>query len=238
MRFIYNAPAILHKGAIIVGDTHFWMEPKLRRRGIYDGHFSLRLCERLKGLIAEHEAKRLILLGDVKEDITMLDPVTEQMLSKLSMLCEVVIVKGNHDGGIERCANARIIGPEGFVHEGVGLVHGHSWPGAMLMRCKYLVCGHQHPMMEMTDAFGKSRREPVWLIAPCDKEALAKRYENHDDKIKLILMPAFNPMVGSAIFLDEKQRLGPILNNKLFKLDEALVFRLSGTRLGKLKELI
>jgi putative SbcD/Mre11-related phosphoesterase len=238
MRFIYNAPAILHKGALIVGDTHFGMESKLRRRGIFDEQFSVRLFAKLRELVIGHKAKKLILLGDVKEDITTLDATTEQILAKLSLVCEVIIVKGNHDGGIERCGNARVVGPEGFVHEGLGLVHGHSWPKDELMECDYIVSGHQHPMIELTDAFGKARREAAWLIAPCDKYAMGKRYGSFDEKIKLILMPAFNPMVGSAIKYDDKERLGPILNNKLFKLDVALVYRLNGTRLGKLKELI
>jgi hypothetical protein len=197
----------------------------------------MRLFERLRELIIAHKAKKLILLGDVKEDITMLDATTEQILAKLAMVCEVVIVKGNHDGGIERCGNALIIGAEGFVHEGLGLIHGHGWPAQELMRCEYIVSGHQHPMVELRDAFGKRRREAAWLVAPCDREALRKKYGDANDDIKLILMPAFNPIVGSAIKYDEKERLGPLLNNKLFKLDDALVFRLSGTRLGKLKDL-
>ena len=90
MRFIYNAPAIFHRGAIIVGDTHFGMESKLRRKGIFDEQFSLRLFEKLKELILSHKAKRLILLGDVKEDITMLDPMTADVLARLSLLCEVL----------------------------------------------------------------------------------------------------------------------------------------------------
>jgi len=237
MRFLYDSPAIMHKGALIVGDTHFGIEAKLRRKGIFDEQFSMRLCERLRGLIISHKAKKLIMLGDVKEDITMLDSTTEQILAKLSMVCEVVIVKGNHDGGIERCGNATIIGPGGFVHEGLGLIHGHSWPSEELMECDYIVSGHQHPMIELSDAFGKRRREPAWLVAPCDKEALEKKYMEANGMIKLILMPAFNPMVGSAMKYDEKERLGPLLNNKLFKLDDALVFSLNGTRLGKLKDL-
>ncbi|MEM5814737.1 MAG: hypothetical protein QXD77_02880, partial [Candidatus Aenigmatarchaeota archaeon] len=86
MRFIYDAPAILHKEALIVGDTHFGMEEKLRSKGIYDEQFSMRLFSKLKGLILAHKAKKLILLGDVKEDITMLDRKTEDILARLSLL--------------------------------------------------------------------------------------------------------------------------------------------------------
>lgn len=238
MKFLYNAPAILHKGALIVGDTHFGMEAKLRRRGIYDEQFSMRIFERLRSLVLEHKAKRLILLGDVKEDVTMLDSMTEGILARLSMLCEVTIVRGNHDGGIDRCANAAVVPAEGFVYEGLGLLHGHSWPAPGLMRCKHIVMGHQHPMVALTDAFGRKHAEPAWIVAPPDRKKISERYEKYDDKISLVLMPAFNPLVGSALNIDVGERLGPLLNNKLFKLNHAIVVRLDGTSLGKFENLL
>ncbi|MDD5339620.1 MAG: hypothetical protein PHV13_00040 [Candidatus ainarchaeum sp.] len=234
MKFLYNAPAILHRGAIIVGDTHFGMESKLRRKGIFDEQFSLRLFEKLKGLITAHKAKRLILLGDVKEDITMLDAMTADVLARLSLLCEVTVVRGNHDGGIERCGSARIVPSAGFVYAGLGLMHGQSWPAKELMGCDYLVSGHQHPLITMTDTLGRRHSEAAWVIAPANHEKIAEKYETASKKIKLVLMPAFNPLVGSPINFTSEEHLGPVLNNNLFKLNDALVFRLDGTRLGKL----
>jgi putative SbcD/Mre11-related phosphoesterase len=238
MRFIYDAPAILHKGALIIGDTHFGMEEKLRRKGIYDEAFSMRLFSRLKEHVERHKAKKVIFLGDVKEDITSLDHRTEEILSKLALFCEVVIVRGNHDGGIGPSEKTKMAPSEGLVFEGLGLIHGHSWPKEELMMCKYLVMGHQHPMISVSDAFGRKHREPAWMIAPPDVEMIAERYKGARKDIQLILMPAFNPLVGTTIKYDDKCHLGPILNNKLFKLSDALVVRLDGTRLGKLKNVI
>jgi putative SbcD/Mre11-related phosphoesterase len=234
MKIIYDAPAILHKGTLIVGDTHFGMEQKLRRKGVYDEQFSMRLFLRLKELIVKHKVKTLILLGDVKEEITVIDPITEQILSKLSMLCKVIVAKGNHDGGIEQCGNAGVMPPEGFVFEKLGLLHGHSWPAEELMGCDYLVVGHQHPMIALTDRFGRRHREPVWIVAEPDPNEIKKHYKKFNKKIKLIIMPAFNPIIGSVLNIDEKSKFGPLINNKLFKLNHALVFRLNGICLGKL----
>ncbi|HSB47773.1 MAG TPA: metallophosphoesterase family protein [Candidatus Bilamarchaeum sp.] len=233
MKFLYDAPALMHKGAIIVGDTHFGMEEKLRRRGIYDENFSERLYGKLKSLVLEHKASQVIFLGDVKEEVTMLDRRTADVLSKLSMLCKVTVVRGNHDGGIEARGALEVAPAEGIVYEGLGLVHGHSWPGDALVQCEYLVMGHQHPMIAIEDAFGRTHREPAWFIAPCNPEGMAQRYGKFNMDIRLVLMPAFNPLVGSTLNYDEKEHLGPILNNKLFKLDDAIVFRLDGTCLGK-----
>ena len=60
MKFLYNAPAILHKGALIVGDTHFGMEMKLRNKGIYDDQFSMRIYMKLRDLVIRHKAKKLM----------------------------------------------------------------------------------------------------------------------------------------------------------------------------------
>ena len=238
VKFLYNAPALFHKGALIVGDTHFGMEAKLRRKGIYDDQFSMRLFNKLKGLIEQHKAKKVIFLGDVKEDITMLDKRSEEILSRLSMLCEVVVVRGNHDGGIDNFRKAKVSPSEGMVYEGLGLIHGHSWPADELMRCRYLVMGHQHPMIAVTDSFGKRHVEPAWLIAPANEEKIAERYPGAKKGLELIMMPAFNPLVGTVVKTDKRERLGPILNNKLFKLSHAIVFRLDGTRLGKLENIV
>lgn len=237
MKFIYDAPALFHKGALILGDTHFGMEYKLRRKGVYDSRFSMRLFEKLRAIVKKYKAKKVIFLGDVKEDITMLDENTRRILGELGNLCEIIIVRGNHDGGIEQFLNAEVVPSEGFVYEKLGLLHGHSWPDEKLMECDYLVMGHQHPVVSFMDSMGKKHSEPVWVVADSDSEKIAERYEKFNEKIKLILMPAFNPLVGFPINFTKKEQLGPLLNNKLFKLERALLFRLDGTSLGRLNQI-
>ncbi len=233
MKFLYDAPGILHKEALIIGDTHFGMERKLRAKGIYDEQFTERLFSRLKELILKYKAKKVIFLGDVKEEIMMLDNKTADTLSKLSLLCEIIIVRGNHDGGIENCGCAKIIPSEGFVYDKLGLAHGHSWPAKELMECEYIILGHQHPMFMKKDSMGKIHSEPVWVISEPDEKNILKHYKKFNKKIKLILLPAFNPLVGSTINKTENVQFGPLLNNKLFKLNSALLLRLNGTQLGR-----
>ncbi len=235
MKFLYNAPGILLKDALVVGDTHFGMEAKLRQKGIFDDQFSLRLCQKLEGLIRTHKAKKLIFLGDVKEDITYIDNKTREVLNRLVDLVEVRVVKGNHDGGIEEMLGIEVY-PEGLVFENLGLMHGHAWPKEELMAADYLVMGHQHPMLSLTDRFGKKHSQPVWVFADSEPDEIKKHYAEFNEKIKLILMPAFNPLVGFPINIERKNQFGPTLNNKLFKLKDALLYGLDGTCLGSLNE--
>ena len=234
MKFLYNAPAILHKKALIIGDTHFGIEDKLRGKGIYDERFSDRIFERIKTLLQETKAEKLIILGDVKERITVLDQKTADILARLSMLAELTIVRGNHDGGIEGCG-ARIVPSDGFAYGGLGLVHGHGWPSEECMQANYLVSAHQHPQLTVVDRSGRMHSEPVWIVADADAERIAERYGKFNRKIKLVLMPAFNPLVGAS-FAPSDEHLGPLLSNNLFKINAALVYRLEGTTLGELRE--
>jgi len=235
MKFLYNAPAIFHKKALIIGDTHFGVEDKLRQQGIFDERFSDRIFERIKGLLQETKAERLIILGDVKEKITVLDPRSADMLAKLGLLCELIIVRGNHDGGIEGCG-ARIVPSGGFVYGKLGLVHGHGWPSEECMGADYLVSAHQHPQFSAVDKSGRRHSEPAWVIAEPDTEKIAGHYKKFNEKIKLVLMPAFNPLVGAS-FAASDRHLGPLMSNNLFKINAASIYRLDGTLLGELEKI-
>lgn len=239
MEFLYNAPAILHSKALIIGDTHFGMEGKLEKQGIYDDTLSERIFIRIKKLLEETKAEKLIICGDVKENILELDRKTYGIMEKLADITDVMIVKGNHDGGIEKSSllGIDIVPAEGFVYKKIGIAHGHSWPGKKLMECEYLISAHQHPQIVFKDKLGKIHREAVWLVAEPDEKKIKKHYEKFNKKIKLVLLPAFNELVGSVINIEKKKQLGPILNNNLFKLNDALVVRLDGSLVGKLNSI-
>ncbi|MEM2908923.1 MAG: metallophosphoesterase [Candidatus Bilamarchaeaceae archaeon] len=234
VRFLYNEPAVFYKSALIIGDVHFGIESKLRERGIVDNKFSERLEKKIEALLDRTKAKRLIINGDVKEQIGIFDNVTAEMLKQLNEIVEVIIVRGNHDGGIEE-SKLCVVPSDGFSYYGLGLFHGHSWPSEEVMQCASIISAHQHPQIELKDKLGKRHIEPVWLFADANPEEIKKYYENFNKKSRLILMPAFNPLVGSSLKPDE--HLGPVLNNNLFKLSDALVFRFDGSLIGRLGSL-
>jgi putative SbcD/Mre11-related phosphoesterase len=211
------------------------MENKLRERGVYDRAFTMRLVESIVELIKEHKAKKLILLGDVKENILTLDLQTKHALEKLSKHAQITVIRGNHDGGIESSNCIEVVPSDGLAYHDLGLIHGHSWPKEEVMECSYLVMGHQHPLISIKDSLGKSHVEPAWIMADIDVENTKKHYKKFNKKMKLILMPAYNPLLGTTIKFTKNDQLGPILNNKLFKLEETKVIRLNGTNLGTIR---
>ncbi|MFA6530970.1 MAG: metallophosphoesterase [Candidatus Micrarchaeia archaeon] len=245
MKFLYNAPAIFHKDALIIGDAHFGIEGKLFRKGIFSNDFSEKLAEKIIELLKQTKAKKIIFLGDVKDDITYLDQYTIRAFRKIKEYTddaknkiEIIIVRGNHDGGIENLGNGITIVPsDGFVYHGLGLIHGHSWPSEQCMKAKYLISAHQHPQIEFIDSSEKRHVETVWIVASPDEKIIGEHYENFNKKITLIMMPAFNPIIGNTIKTGEEKHLGPILNNKLFKWNDALLYRLNGIPVRRLSSI-
>ncbi|MEM3499667.1 MAG: metallophosphoesterase [Candidatus Bilamarchaeaceae archaeon] len=233
LRFLYNEPAIFYKKALIIGDVHFGIEKRLMEKGIYENTLSERLKQKIENLIYNTKAKKLIIAGDVKDEITILDEITMKLINSLCDNVEVIIVKGNHDGGIEK-TKAIVVDASGFLYGQVGVIHGHSWPNEEVMSAKWIVSAHQHPQIRFTDKSGKVHSEPCWVVAIANPAEISKYYNNFNKKSKLILMPAFNPLVGSAI--KKGEHLGPILNNNLFKLNDALLFNMHGVLIGKLSE--
>src|SRR3989338_8207056 len=186
MRFLYNAPALYHKGALIIGDTHFGIEERLKKEGVHSEDFSEKILEKVLKLLNSTKVKRLIILGDVKENIAYVDENTRTILKKLEN------------------------------------------------RTEHIIAAHQHPMVEFTDAFDKKHSRSAWLILEPNLSKIKKHYKNFNRKIKLILMPAFNPLAGKSIKLNASGQLGPLLSNSIFKLNESIVYTLDGSYLGKL----
>ncbi len=236
MEFVVNEPALIHKGALIIGDTHFGIEEKLKKGGIHYQNASEHTLKHVISLIKKTRAKRLIILGDVKEKIEYVDPITRRAFEKLQKIIPVTVVRGNHDGGVETVCND-VKPSEGMLFDTLGLVHGNAWPANELMEAEYIVAAHAHPQVSFRDTLGKRHHEAAWFVLPSEKSNIEKYYEQFNEKIELILLPAFNLLAGKALRSDARMHRGPLLHNKLFKLDDALVFQLDGTMLGKLKNI-
>ncbi len=225
LKFLYNKPAILYKGAFIIGDTHFGIEERLKEKGI-NLDFSRMLLEKLKKDFQETDAERMIILGDVKHQIGKVDEYTKKILEELNDFCDLKIVKGNHDGGIEELG-LKVIPPSGLVYKDLGLIHGHSWPKEELMNAKYLIMAHQHPFYEFKDKFGNKKSEPVFIFANPNLRNLKKHFKKFNEEIQCIILPAYNPLIGSSFNISER-KLGPIFYNNLFKWNSIMVYNIKG----------
>ncbi len=232
---VFGAPLLLIEGrqrVLVVSDLHLGLEYELWQGGISIPSQTKKILQRLQNHLAEIEPDRLLLLGDVKHNVprTSWQEKREvpEFLRRLSEEVPVEIVPGNHDSGIADMAppGVRVRASSGFVLDGVGYFHGHTWPDDRVLQAGLLVCAHLHPAIRLKDPLGCSFSRQVWARGPRACEGA------HE----IIIMPAFNELCG-GLALNEpcEEKRGPLLS--LPDMDRLRIYLLDGTDLGLLGEI-
>ena len=207
--------------ALVIGDLHIGYERELASLGIKVPSQTETMRYRIEKLIENYHADRLILLGDVKHDITGFHPDIKNFFHDLPV--DVLLIKGNHDGGIEDMVDFPVYPPEGVKFGDYGFFHGHSWPKECVLSAKYVFMGHMHPEIQLTDSLGRAHRYPCHLRVKLNSQGVKK----YGAEPQIIIVAAFNPLVGAAIGTP----IGPLFRNNL--VGEIEVFLLNGAYLGK-----
>jgi putative SbcD/Mre11-related phosphoesterase len=184
----------------------------------------------------------------------------------LSEGLSVDVIPGNHDGGLELMlpSGVNFHSPRGMIVKlgdgsKVGLFHGHAWPAPELFSAHLLVIGHNHWAVELKDQMGARIRAPVWVVSRVDTRKMVSSFlqfssVQFEDPVRkfeelfgetpneptVISMPAFNPFLRGRPLnpLDVQDLgLGPLIKEKVLKINDAEVFMLDGTYLGKVEQL-
>jgi len=241
--------------ALVIADLHIGWDIELSSKGIHIPSQTFRLKARLREIADKIDADILFILGDVKHTIASAElsewrDIPDFFDEALELFDKVVVVPGNHDGGLELLAprNVEITDTKGILWNGIALMHGHTWPRLHLLEAKVMLMGHLHPTILFRDSFGLRFSKPVWLRIPFDRDNLVKIYsrrlrksvEELTDMIrveKLIVLPSFNDLLGGQPVNSIKgsdELLGPILRSESAILDEAEVYIVDGTYIGRL----
>ena len=242
IEFLGDGPALIIEGSqriLVVADLHFGIEADLAAHGL---HFKSHSAERLERLLRTIDAARadtLILLGDIKHSIPSL---TRQeffempgVFAALRSRIPLKVFCGNHDIGIERFLLPGELQPkEGAVIDGVGYLHGHTYPSAALSG-HLIVCGHHHPMVCLYDDVGCSLQSPAYLRAGIDTAALGLEAKKSDTPARVLFMPAFNEIAGYDILQITRNPFSPL--SRCMTTDDAEVILADGTYIGSLRSL-
>lgn len=230
---IYNEKALILGNNLIISDLHIGIEDLLSKNGVKVPSQTEKMKEKILGLIEKEDPDRLVILGDLKHNIpkTSWQEYMEipKLIDSIPKDLEVVIIKGNHDGNIERLLpNTKIV--KSIVLEDAILLHGHSWPDKD-DRAKFVVMGHNHPCIQFEDQFGHKSRENAWIRARFKKGFERSR--------EVIIMPAFNDLLSGTPFnaVNSKHLLGPFFKSDMIDVKNAEAYLLDGTCLGKIKDL-
>ncbi len=246
LKFIPGLPALMAGQALVLADLHIGLEHELFGKGLRIGSQTQKMLDSVLGIVEDYSPELVVFLGDVKHNVpdTPLEETRDISLffEKVSARAKVVVTPGNHDGNLRRylkSQNVEISPPSGFVLGDFGFFHGHAWPSPEAMSQKTVVMAHQHPCVEFSDPLGGRHVLKAWCIGTFSSN-IREHYPNAKPGSNVIITPAFNPLTGGAILnRDPPEGLhGPLMNNKIFKLEESKVYLLDGTPLGEVSSLI
>lgn len=237
---VHGIPALRGKDVLIIGDLHIGLESHLMAKGF---HITSKTGDMFDSIIAASgNSKKLIVIGDVKDSVPGTSKqefreIPDFFEGLLEHFGSVELVRGNHDTGIEEFLPGRVrIRPaSGIVSDGVGYIHGHTWPSEEVMKCETLVLAHSHPAVMFRDGIGKITTEPCWV-----RGSFVDTSERYSEvSSRFIIVPAFNRMLGgSPVNIIGEGLLGPLMNSELPDLDNAEIYLLDGIYLGKRSDLM
>ena len=237
---VHGHPALRIDDTIVIGDLHIGVESHLGSKGF---HLPSRTAVMRDDLLnISGDATRLVVLGDVKDSVPgstkqeyrEIPDFFHAMLERFNI---VDVVVGNHDTQIDDFLPKHVnIHPASGLKIGdVGLIHGHTWPSADVMSSKTLIMAHNHPTVMFRDGVGKRTTEPCWFRAPFN-DAPSNYIERPDE---MIMIPSFNRLLGgSPVNVTGEGFLGPMMNSGMIDIDNARIFLLDSTYLGKRKNLM
>ncbi|MCL9812988.1 metallophosphoesterase [Natranaeroarchaeum aerophilus] len=225
--------------ALVIADVHAGIESALRtERGLSLDSQAEARRERIERLLAETGATRLIVLGDLMHSIGGPGGAErgeiEVLLESLPAV-DVTLVKGNHDGEIESWIEDVTVTDGGGIRLGsVGFAHGHTWPDPDVLAADIVCVAHEHPQVRLEDEVGGSRAERVWLRGGLEGSVFEDRYDAPVGASELIVVPAFNDLVGGTWVNTNDDFLAPFLPDALV---HGQAYLLDGTRLGPFDEI-
>ncbi len=227
----------------IISDLHLGMEASYLRTADFPSLHSEKTIKKTIDLVKKHNPDKLILLGDIKHSLGRPFREEKQILEYFfwtldDLNMETVIVKGNHDGGLEKyIENYKYV----RIHEETWikielenekfafLSHGHTKiPQKFLDEANLMVVGHLHPSVKVFLSDGQQSVIRVIL-------KISKRIGNTDKTV--IVLPAFGSMGGYVFRYSELARMIPIFRQLDLDCGEAEVIDLARNYLGKLVEL-
>jgi putative SbcD/Mre11-related phosphoesterase len=237
LRMLGEAAALLDNQTLVLADLHIGFESELVEKGIKIPDQTPKILKRISDLKDGSEAKRLVVLGDLKHSVPRMGMMSWFLVPRfmervVRMFEEVILIPGNHDGDIEPLIprGVRVLPVHGTSMSDVWLTHGHAKLPEDALKKKMILMGHLHPAVQLTDVSGYTYTYRVWL-----RGRLKIKPES-----EVLIFPAFNEYMGQLLLnksgWSDVDR-GPIFSEETMEIGKLDVETLDLIYLGKLEEL-
>jgi putative SbcD/Mre11-related phosphoesterase len=218
--FVKNEAAMKVGDYLIVSDVHLGITKELWESGVSLPSQVNSMAKRLNKLKKITRAKYLIINGDLKHKIIGISSQERHEVPeflKQLRFSRIILVKGNHDGHIEKLAAGlkNVSVRKSFAVGNYAFTHGHR---RIRTSKKIIVVGHNHLMIKFRDEMRAVYTEQVWVRG----KAAGKT---------IIIMPAFNELSGHYA-VNKGRFQGPIAS----QLVNPRIYLLNGTDLGRVRD--
>ncbi|MBI2971038.1 MAG: metallophosphoesterase [Candidatus Aenigmarchaeota archaeon] len=222
--FVTNYPAMKIGPHLVIADLHLGITRELYERGVRLPSQVQHLAKKLNMLGRETGTTTLVVAGDFKHKVPGISMQEMREIPEFLSLLEfdrIVVVKGNHDGAIEKLiSDKKVVVRQSFAAGRYLFTHGHR---NVQTKKKRVAIGHNHPHVKFVDAIGASYFQPCWVIGK------AKRHT-------VVMIPAFNELCGAGVVNGSDGFLGPVA--KHIDRKTARVYMLDGTYLGRIQDIM
>jgi putative SbcD/Mre11-related phosphoesterase len=239
MKILHPHPAVLletDQRYVVISDLHIGFESELGGRGVNISaeKYIDEMLDELSGIIRKEEPNILVLLGDIKSSVHTITKSEwrniPEFLHKLSKMCKVFLIPGNHDGSIRHLVpkEVRMMSGKGMVLDDTLLIHGHMMPSNTSSSVKKIVMGHIHPIFVKQGSVLSGQR--VWLYLKADKQ---KIFSNSKGILDIVVLPSFNGYFYYSMQSKKyRKSISPIVNKAMQNIDQAMVLTLDGSIVG------
>ena len=189
----YPALWLEESKTVVIADLHLGLETLLASKGVYFPKFQWEeMKEDLQEIFGEYPAQQVIINGDTKHDFAKSSRKEKKEVKKLLnflslQVNKIKLIKGNHDNyliySVKEFENASL--EEKVCLNNTCFIHGDE--EQLDVEEDYVVAGHEHPALVLTDELGVEEKVRCFL------------YGKYQGK-KVIVMPAFSKLAeGSQV---------------------------------------
>ncbi len=193
----------------LLADAHIGFEEEMAEKGIYIPRFQKkRLMNILDEVFSTVDVEVLAVVGDFKHKFNELGKIERIELSEIiryvsSRVEKFVVVRGNHDNYLSvltRKFNFELVDQ---LNIGEFLItHGHTELPEQV-NARYLIIGHEHPVITLRDSLGSIGRFQCFLVGETKHGS------------QLLTLPAVGAyQTGSRVTLDKHTYLSPVLRDQ------------------------
>jgi hypothetical protein len=220
IKLIKESAAAMINDYLAISDIHIGFESELAKKGYFVFSQTKKMIEHILDLKNKEKAKKIIILGDLKHEIApkYKAEITDFLSTLSKNFTETIIIKGNHDGLIEKYCkgfkNIKVM--DEFMSKEYLICHGHKMPTKeSLIKASALIMGHFHSGYSYENYLKKKSIVKAWNFFSFDNKGFFSD-KKIDANIGFILsFPSF-----SEFFSGSSEKTGPL--KKFMKLRESI----------------